>query len=121
MATLTLGVHEPVHLKMLYPARPGPPTSVDEAQVRVIVEVPVALATTEVGVEGGVASIVTLVVAVLVPFAFVAVKVYVVVEVGFTVVEPMRVLVLKLPGVMATEEAFETFQERVLVTLGWMY
>lgn len=36
-----------------------------------------------------------------------------VVEVGFTIVEPMSVLVLKLPGVMATEEAFVTFQERV--------
>ena len=35
--------------------------------------------------------------------------------VGFTVVDPTRVLVLKLPGVMATDEALVIFQERVLV------
>jgi hypothetical protein len=38
-----------------------------------------------------------------------------VVEVGFTVVDPMRVEVEKLPGVIATEEAFVMFQESVLV------
>jgi hypothetical protein len=38
-----------------------------------------------------------------------------VVEVGFTVVDPMRVEVEKLPGVMATDEALLMFQERVLV------
>jgi hypothetical protein len=48
-----------------------------------------------------------------VPFAFVAVIVYIVVEVGFTDVDPMRVLVLKLPGVMATELAFVIFHESV--------
>jgi hypothetical protein len=36
-----------------------------------------------------------------------------VVEVGFTVVDPMRVEVEKVPGVMATEPALLTFQERV--------
>lgn len=39
-----------------------------------------------------------------------------VVEVGFTVVDPTRVDVLKLPGVMATEEAFVIFQLSVLVS-----
>ena len=34
---------------------------------------------------------------------------------GFTVVDPMRVEVEKLPGVMATDEALLTFQESVLV------
>jgi hypothetical protein len=53
------------------------------------------------------------VVAVVVPFAFVAVIVYIVVEVGFTDVDPMRVLVLKPPGVIATDEAFVMFQESV--------
>ena len=36
-----------------------------------------------------------------------------VVEVGCTVVEPMRVEVANEPGVMATEDAFVMFQERV--------
>jgi hypothetical protein len=49
----------------------------------------------------GVVSTVTVVVAVLVPFEFVAVRVYVIVEVGFTVVEPEAVDVLKEPGVIA--------------------
>ena len=53
--------------------------------------------------------------AVLVPFALVAVSVFVIVDVGFTLVDPMSVDVLKLPGLIATEEAFVTFQERVLV------
>jgi hypothetical protein len=53
------------------------------------------------------------VVAVVVPFAFVAVIVYIVVEVGFTDVDPMRVLVLKPPGVIATDEAFVIFHESV--------
>lgn len=69
--------------------------------------------TTLVGVVGAMESMVTLVVAVVVPFAFVAVRVYVVVLVGFTVVEAIRVLVEKLPGVMATEEAFEIFHKSV--------
>ena len=64
---------------------------------------------------GAMESTATVVVAVLVPFALVAVTVYVMVEVGFTAVAPMRVEVLKEPGVMATEEAFAMFQERVEV------
>ena len=52
-------------------------------------------------------------VVVLVPFAFVAVSVYVVVEVGFTIVEPESVLVEKLPGVIERDVAFATFQESV--------
>ena len=35
------------------------------------------------------------------------------VEVGFTVVDPDKVLIEKEPGVMAIELAFETFQLRV--------
>ena len=57
----------------------------------------------------------TVVVAVEVPFAFVAVRVYMTVEVGFTVIEPTRVEVEKEPGVITTELAFETFQVRVEV------
>lgn len=66
------------------------------------------------GAVGAVATF-TVVVAVTLPFGFVAVTVYIVVLVGFTFVDPMRVLVLKLPGVMATEEAFVIFQESALV------
>jgi hypothetical protein len=51
------------------------------------------------------------VVAVLVPLLFVAVIVYILVLVGFTVSDPMRVLVLKPPGVIATDDALLIFQE----------
>jgi hypothetical protein len=53
------------------------------------------------------------VVAVVVPFAFVAVRVKIVVDVGFTANDPMRVLVLKPPGVIATDEALVIFHESV--------
>lgn len=67
------------------------------------------------GAVGAVATC-TVVVRVEVPFAFVAVKVYiVVVESAGVVVDPMRVLVANPPGVIVTELAFETFQERVAV------
>ena len=75
---------------------------------------------TEVGTEGGVPSTVTVVSAVEVPLVLEAKSVYTVVEVGFTRVLPMRVVVLKEPGVMDTEEAFVTDQESVEVTPGWM-
>jgi hypothetical protein len=39
----------------------------------------------------------------------------VIVDVGFTVVDPMSVLVLKEPGVIATELAFVIFQLKVEV------
>jgi hypothetical protein len=61
----------------------------------------------------GAVAMVTVAVMVLVPFAFVAVRVYVVVEVGFTLVDPTRVEVEKLPGVIASEVALPTFQESV--------
>jgi hypothetical protein len=64
------------------------------------------------GAVGGVA-MVTVVVAVAVPFEFVAVIAYTVVEVEFTDVDPMRVLVLNPPGVITTDEAFVIFQESV--------
>ena len=108
------GAHDPVHLKMLYPERPGPPGSVDDAHVREMVSAPLAVATTDVGVEGGTESMVTEVVAVLVPFALFAESVYTVVLVGFTVVEPTSVLVERLKPVAErdTEDALEIFQER---------
>jgi hypothetical protein len=49
--------------------------SVEDAQASEIVDVPVAVATTLVGVVGGEASTVTVVVAVLVPLLFAAVSV----------------------------------------------
>ena len=66
------------------------------------------------GTVGAVATLM-LVVAVLAPFTLVAVMVYIVVDVGFITVDPMRVLVLKLPGVMATDDAFVMFQLKVEV------
>lgn len=78
---------------------------------RIITDPPVPVALTPVGVEGGAESIVTEVVAVVEALAFVAVRVYMVVEVGLTVVEALRVLVENEPGVIAMEEALETFQE----------
>ena len=70
--------------------------------------------TTEPGVVGGVESTLTVVEAVEVPFAFVAVIVKSVVETGFTVAEPMRVEVLeRAPLSMTTDEALLMFQESV--------
>jgi hypothetical protein len=100
---------------MLYPARPDPPLSVEVAHVREMVVAVVVETEILPGIVGAVESTVTVVAAVLVPFAFVAVRVYVIVDVGFTVVDAMSVLVLKEPGVMATELAFVMFQESVLV------
>lgn len=66
------------------------------------------------GAEGTLApETATEVVAVTDPEPFIAVRVYVVVEVGKTMREPAIVEVLKLPGEMATDEAFAVFQERV--------
>ena len=76
------------------------------------------MAVTEVGAEGAVPSTVTVAWAVEEPFALVAVTVYVVVDVGLTVVVPMRVEVLKEPGEMATEEALVMLQLRVEVPAG---
>ena len=71
-----LGVHdEPVQRKILYPASPDPPLSVEDAHESAMVDVPVPIATTLVGVVGGEVSTVTVVVAVDVPFTFVAVSV----------------------------------------------
>ena len=52
-------------------------------------------------------------VAVEVPVPFVAVRVYIVVEVGERMRDPTSVLVEKEPGVMATDEAFVRSQESV--------
>ena len=57
VAMLAVGTQEPVQRNIVYPATPEPPASVEEAQLNDIVEVPVAVATTEVGAAGGVVSI----------------------------------------------------------------
>lgn len=98
---------------MSYPARPEPPESVEDAQERSISLAEAAVAATLVGTEGGIVSTMTVVVAVDVPLFDDAVSVYAVVDVKFTSVEPMSVVVEKLPGMMATEEAFTTCQLRV--------
>ena len=87
---------------------------VEAVQERDAVEV-VRLPTEKEPGEVGAVATFTVVVAVLVPFAFVAVSVYVIVEVGFTVKEPTSVEVENEPGEMATEEAFVIFQLRVEV------
>ena len=59
-----------------------------------------------------------LVVAVLVPFALTAERVYMVeVEREGVVVDPMRVLVEYPPGVITTDDALLTFQERLEIPL----
>ena len=73
---------------------------VELAHARERVEV-VGLPTVKLPGAVGAVATATLVVAVLVPFAFVAVRVYIVVEVGFTVIELEAVDVLKPPGLMA--------------------
>lgn len=45
------------------------------------------------------------------PPAFIAVSVYVVVEVGIIVVEPERLVDEKVPGEIVMDDAFETFHE----------
>jgi hypothetical protein len=101
---------------MLYPATYDPPLSVEVAQARETAVAVVVDIARLVGTVGGVESTVTVVVAVLVPFAFEAVRVYVMVDVGFTVVEPIDVLVLNDPGVMAMFVTVPVaFQERVEV------
>jgi hypothetical protein len=75
VAISVLGVQEPVHLKMLYPAMPDPPLSVEEVQERLIWDPENEVAVRPAGVVGVDESTTTVVVAVLVPFAFVAVRV----------------------------------------------
>jgi DTW domain-containing protein YfiP len=67
-----------------------------------------------------VGSTITFAVAVLVPFAFVAVRVYSVVEVGLTAAEPTRVVVLMFPGEMVTDEALVISQLSVEVPFAVM-
>jgi hypothetical protein len=98
---------------MTYPEKPLPPVSVELDHEREILEAVDVVTASDPGTVGAVASTAIDVVAVVVPFAFVAVIVYIVVEVGFTDVDPMSVLVLKPPGVMATELAFVMFHESV--------
>jgi hypothetical protein len=61
---------------------------------------------------------VTAAVAVVDPFAFVAVSVYAVVTVGFTIVVPERLVLENVPGVIATEVAFVTVHESVDAPFG---
>jgi hypothetical protein len=97
----------------MYPISPGPPTSVDAPQLSEIDDPPSADAIKFAGTVGGVASTWMLVIAVFVPFAFVAVRVYTVVEAGFIVVEPATSAVEKDPGVIVIDDALVTFHERV--------
>ena len=62
-----------------------------DAQERSISEVETGLATRLVGTEGGVPSTMMVVSAVELPLLFVAVRVYVRVEVGVIVIEPVEV------------------------------
>ncbi len=89
-------------------------SSVLDDQERLICEEEMADAERFWGMEGGAVSTVTDVWAVDVPFGLVAVRVYAVVLVGETIREPVRELVEKDPGVIDTEEAFETLKERIL-------
>jgi hypothetical protein len=75
--------------------------------------VPVGVAVRLPGVEGGVESTATEVVAVLVPFVLLELRVYTVVDVGFTIKEPDWDEVEKVPGVMMVVEAFDTLKESV--------
>jgi len=62
---------------------------------------------------GAIESTSTLVIATFVPLAFVAVRVYTVVKLGLTVVDPASVLVENDPGVMVIDAALATFHESV--------
>jgi hypothetical protein len=75
VAILVLGVQEPVQRKILYPARPDPPLSVEAVQERLICDAEVEVALSPVGVVGAVLSTTIDVVNVDVPYAFVAVRV----------------------------------------------
>ena len=99
VAILTLGLQElPVQRKMSYPARPDPPLSVLAVQDRLIWEEEVEVAERLVGTVGGVASTVTVVVAVVVPLLLTAVKVYRVVvdRAGVVVLLPVTVPIVGL-------------------------
>jgi len=117
VATKMFGVQEvPAHWKIVYPATPDPPLSVEAVHERLIWEAEIGAAVRFVGEVGVEASTATVTIdGVLVPVPFTAVKIYVVAEVGFTIMEPTRVLVEKLPGVIATDEALFTLQKMVLV------
>ena len=90
----------------------APLFGVDVTHEREAVDVVIELIENDPGAVGAVATD-TEVVAVLVPFGFVAVMVYIVVEVGLTVVEPIKVDVENAPGVIATDDAFAIFQLNV--------
>jgi hypothetical protein len=73
--TCVVGVQVPTHLNTLYPAKPDPPLSVAALQESAAVEAVVEVTARLCGIVGAVASTVTVVVDVLDPFAFVAVRV----------------------------------------------
>jgi hypothetical protein len=88
--------------------------SVEEAHERSISLVETAFAARSVGTDGGVPSTVTVAWAVELPFIFVAVKVYVIVDVGTTTTDPVEVADwLPNPRLIETDEAFVVLQERV--------
>ena len=76
-----------------------------------------AVTVTFAGTEGGVESMTTVVVAVLVPFALPALRVKIVVEATLTAMDPEAVLVLKPPGAIMMVLAPVTFHESVEVTV----
>jgi hypothetical protein len=88
-----------------------------DVQERAMVDVVGPVAVNDPGAVGAVATV-TVVVAVLVPFAFAALIVYVVVEVGLTVIDPTSVEVESDPGVIVMEFALVIFHESVLVPAG---
>ena len=90
----------------------APLFGVELVQESAEVDVVILLIENDPGAVGAVATLIV-VVAVVTPFKFVAVMVYIVVEVGLTVVEPMSVDVENEPGVMATDDAFVIFQLKV--------
>ena len=88
----------------------------EDDQERSISEVETAFAARFWGTEGGVPSTRTVAWAVLVPFAFVAERVYVTLDDGVTTREPILVETLPIPWLIVTDEAFVVLQLRVLVT-----
>jgi len=99
---------------MTYPEKPLPPVSVELDHEREILKAVDVVTVREPGIVGAVASTDTDVVAVVVPFAFVAVKVkrVVVARAGVVVLVPVTVPIV---GLMEREVALDAVQLRVLV------
>ncbi len=105
------GTHEPKQRKILYPDKVL--SSVEPFQEKFILVWVMVPAVNPVGVVGAWESTTTVVVAVVAPFIFTAVKVYIVVVPGLTIKELEPEVVLKIPGVMLIVSALETFHSKV--------